>query len=229
MTSSDANSATRWGSRIANWLLACVLLLGAAFCGAGGRLLRISRTARSTVSSRAPLRRPRSTSTRNCIIRNFPGGLTTNFSFFTQPGQTDQRWVVIFDNVNWTGNMSCDAVHEHKIWLTNGSLEHASAQLPELPDPGREDRQVDPLRADHRHDRRAVHLPAHDPRAVRPGRQRGRRHHRQPGIAQRPARRHRLGQPQRDGRRPLLCEPRRLLGRERHAAHRGRGLHVHEQ
>ena len=52
--------------------------------------------------------------------------------------------------------------------------EHASAQLSELPHPGREDRQVDPLRADHRHDRRAVHLPAHDPRAVRPGRQRRR-------------------------------------------------------
>src|SRR5215470_8437170 len=37
----------------------------------------------------------------NCIIRNFPASnpLRTNFSFLTQPGQTDQRWLVVFDNV----------------------------------------------------------------------------------------------------------------------------------
>jgi large repetitive protein len=59
----------------------------------------------------------------HCTIRNFPEGneLNTNFSFFTQPGQTDERWIVIFDNVVHTGNMSCNATHEHKIWFTNGS------------------------------------------------------------------------------------------------------------
>jgi uncharacterized repeat protein (TIGR01451 family) len=61
---------------------------------------------------------------RNCTIRNYPESnpLSTNFSFLTQPGQTDERWVVIFDNVWHIGQMACDAVHEHKIWLTNGSL-----------------------------------------------------------------------------------------------------------
>ena len=60
---------------------------------------------------------------RNCTIRNFPADnpLTTNFSFFTQPGQTNERWLIIFDNVVHTGNMSCNAVLEHKIWFTNGS------------------------------------------------------------------------------------------------------------
>ena len=58
---------------------------------------------------------------RNCTIRNFPGGMSTNFSFYTQPGQTDQRWLVIFDNVVHTGQMACDAVHEHRIWFVNGS------------------------------------------------------------------------------------------------------------
>jgi large repetitive protein len=59
----------------------------------------------------------------NCTIRNFqaPNELSTNFSFYTAPGQTDQRWLVIFDNVTHTGNMSCNATHEHKIWFTNGS------------------------------------------------------------------------------------------------------------
>jgi uncharacterized repeat protein (TIGR01451 family)/fimbrial isopeptide formation D2 family protein len=60
---------------------------------------------------------------RNCTIRNFPASnpLRTNFSFFTQPGQTNDRWLIVFDNVVHTGQMSCNAVLEHKIWFTNGS------------------------------------------------------------------------------------------------------------
>ena len=59
----------------------------------------------------------------DCTIRNFPASnpLTSNFSFYTQPGQNQDRWLVIFDNVVHTGQMACDAVHEHKIWFTNGS------------------------------------------------------------------------------------------------------------
>ncbi len=58
-----------------------------------------------------------------CTIRNFPASnpLNTNFSFFTQPGQNNERWLVVFDNVVHTGQMSCNAVLEHKIWFTNGS------------------------------------------------------------------------------------------------------------
>ncbi len=61
----------------------------------------------------------------NCIIRNFqqPNPLDSNISFFTSPGQTDDRWLVVFDNVDFTlGNIACDAVHEHRIWFVNGSL-----------------------------------------------------------------------------------------------------------
>ena len=48
----------------------------------------------------------------NCTIRNYPASnpLSTNISFLTQPGQTDERWLVIFDNVVHTGQMSCNAV-----------------------------------------------------------------------------------------------------------------------
>ncbi|HUG98070.1 MAG TPA: hypothetical protein VMQ83_02720 [Gammaproteobacteria bacterium] len=58
-----------------------------------------------------------------CRIMNYPASnpLTTNFSFLTQPGQTQERWLVIFDNVVHLGNMSCNATHEHKIWFVNGS------------------------------------------------------------------------------------------------------------
>jgi large repetitive protein len=68
----------------------------------------------------------------NCTIRNFPASnpLTSNISFLTQPGQTDERWLIIFDNVVHTGQMSCDAVHGHAIWFTNGSSSgiHANCQ-----------------------------------------------------------------------------------------------------
>ena len=59
----------------------------------------------------------------NCTVKNFPQSnpLTTNFSFYTQPGQTDERKLIIFDNVYHTGQMSCNAVLEHKIWFVNGS------------------------------------------------------------------------------------------------------------
>ena len=56
-----------------------------------------------------------------CRIMNYPNGMSTNFSFLTQPGQTDERWIVIFDNVLHTGQMACNAVAGHKIWFVNGS------------------------------------------------------------------------------------------------------------
>ena len=59
----------------------------------------------------------------NCTVRNYPASnpMGTNFSFFTQPGQNPNRWLIIFDNVVHTGQMSCNAVLDHKIWFTNGS------------------------------------------------------------------------------------------------------------
>src|SRR5262245_59836416 len=60
---------------------------------------------------------------RNCTIRNFPASnpLSTNFSFYTNPGQNPDRWLIIFDNVVHTGQMACNAVAGHKIWFVNGS------------------------------------------------------------------------------------------------------------
>jgi uncharacterized repeat protein (TIGR01451 family) len=60
----------------------------------------------------------------NCTFKNFPvsNPLTTNISFYTQPGQNIQRWLVIFDNVDFIGQMSCDAVQGHHIWFVNGSF-----------------------------------------------------------------------------------------------------------
>ena len=67
---------------------------------------------------------------RNCTIRNYPNGFSTNVSFSTQPGQTNERWLVIFDNVAHTGQMACNAVAGHRIWFVNGSSTgiHANCQ-----------------------------------------------------------------------------------------------------
>src|SRR5256712_3280561 len=56
----------------------------------------------------------------NCIIRNFPASnpFTSNISFY---GNTPTSWLVIFDNVKFTGNMSCDKSQGNMIWFTNGS------------------------------------------------------------------------------------------------------------
>jgi uncharacterized repeat protein (TIGR01451 family) len=57
----------------------------------------------------------------NCIIRNFPASnpFTANVSFF---GNNPTSWLVVFDNVVFAGNMSCDKSQGNYIWFTNGSI-----------------------------------------------------------------------------------------------------------
>jgi uncharacterized repeat protein (TIGR01451 family) len=56
----------------------------------------------------------------NCTIRNFPASnpLTSNISFF---GNNSTSWLVIFDNVDFVGNISCDKPQGNAIWFVNGS------------------------------------------------------------------------------------------------------------
>ena len=54
----------------------------------------------------------------NCRIQNYPGGLNTNFSF---DNNDPTSYLVIFNNVLFTGQMSCNTVAGHKIWFTNNS------------------------------------------------------------------------------------------------------------
>src|SRR6266568_2107580 len=50
----------------------------------------------------------------NCTFKNFPASnpLTTNIQFFGTTGP----WLVIFDNVDYIGNISCDKPHNDAIW-----------------------------------------------------------------------------------------------------------------
>jgi uncharacterized repeat protein (TIGR01451 family)/fimbrial isopeptide formation D2 family protein len=58
-----------------------------------------------------------------CRVSNFPESnpLTSNFAFYTSPGQNDERWLLVFDNVYHTGQMACNSVAGHKIWFVNGA------------------------------------------------------------------------------------------------------------
>jgi uncharacterized repeat protein (TIGR01451 family) len=121
MTASEFMDARTGGGRTARWLLALLLLLGASFTA---RAENCSDYPGGIIDGYAGTPAPDQLQIdRNCTIRNFPASnpLGTNFSFYTRPGQSDQRWLVIFDNVVHTGQMACDAVHEHRIWFVNGS------------------------------------------------------------------------------------------------------------
>src|SRR5262245_37043202 len=57
----------------------------------------------------------------NCTFRNFTASnpLTSNISFY---GNNPTSWLVIFDNVVFTGNMSCNLNSQgNLLWFTNGS------------------------------------------------------------------------------------------------------------
>jgi uncharacterized repeat protein (TIGR01451 family) len=55
-----------------------------------------------------------------CTIQNFPASnpLTSNISFF---GNNSTSFLVIFDNVDFIGNISCDKPQGDAIWFVNGS------------------------------------------------------------------------------------------------------------
>src|SRR6266700_7208823 len=56
----------------------------------------------------------------SCTIQNFPASnpLTSNISFF---GNNSTSFLVIFDNDDFTGNISCDKPQGDAIWFVNGS------------------------------------------------------------------------------------------------------------
>ncbi len=66
----------------------------------------------------------------NCTIRNFPASnpLTSNISFYG----TGTGWLVIFDNVDFIGNISCDKSHGNYIWFVNGSTTTVRADCQNL-------------------------------------------------------------------------------------------------
>src|SRR5262252_6750342 len=110
--------ARRGRAAALRWLLAAVLLLGAASrafaldCGA---------PAPAIIDGFVTPNPPAQINVQgNCTIRNFPASnpLTSNISYF---GMGTTPYLLVFDNVVHTGNMACDIVQGNKIWFTNSS------------------------------------------------------------------------------------------------------------
>ena len=120
MPGSETNrlGARRGRAAALRWLLAAVLLLGAASrafaldCGAPAPAI-IDGFVTPTPPSQIQVQG-------NCTVRNFPASnpLTSNFSFF---GTGTDPYLLVFDNVVHTGNMACDVVQGNKIWFANSS------------------------------------------------------------------------------------------------------------
>jgi uncharacterized repeat protein (TIGR01451 family) len=114
-------STRTFGGGIRAWLLAVALLLGASFDASA---VNCSVYPNGLLDGFAGTVAPSQIQVdRHCTVRNYPASnpLSTNFSFLTQPGQTDERWLIVFDNVVHIGQMACNTVANHKIWFTNGS------------------------------------------------------------------------------------------------------------
>jgi len=104
---------------ISRWF-AFVLLLGAA-CFAQADQVNCSSFPGGVIDGSLAANNPAPDNVKidtNCTIVNYPGGMSTNFSF---DNNDPTPYLVIFNNVVHTGQMSCNTVAEHKIWFTNGS------------------------------------------------------------------------------------------------------------
>ena len=112
--------STRTFGGIRAWLLAVVLLLGASFDASA---VDCSAYTNGLLDGFAGTVAPSQLQVdRHCTVRNYPASnpLSTNFSFLTQPGQTDERWLIVVDNVVHTGQMAINAVAVNMNWCTNG-------------------------------------------------------------------------------------------------------------
>ncbi len=124
MTSSDTNNARPRGSWIKILLFAFGLLLLSAVPAraqsVGGCVANFGGVIDGFVN---PVPPSQINIDGNCTIRNFPASnpLTSNISF----AGTGRGWLVIFDNVDFTGNLSCDKSHGNFIWFVNGSITRA--------------------------------------------------------------------------------------------------------
>ena len=114
------------GKQVCSWLSRFVLafiLLGTSLA-ANAQAVDCSTFPNATIDGNVDPNPPSNINVdTNCTVRNYPASnpLTSNFSFYTAPGQTDVRHLLIFDNVYHTGQMSCATILNHKIWFVNGA------------------------------------------------------------------------------------------------------------
>jgi uncharacterized repeat protein (TIGR01451 family) len=124
MTSSGAHSAKSRVSRTVNWLLAAVLLLGVAHSARADDCSDFGGLLDGAAGTIAPVQL---NIDQDCRVQNYTQAnpFDSNVNFDTDPGDPNsQRYLVIFNNVYFTGQMSCNDnhIHNHRLWFTNGTI-----------------------------------------------------------------------------------------------------------
>jgi hypothetical protein len=124
MTSSGSHSAKIQGSRIVNWLLAFALLLGVAQAARSDDCSDFGGLLDGAAGTVAPVQL---NIDQDCRVQNYTQAnpFDSNVNFDTDPGDPNsQRYLVIFNNVYFTGQMSCNDnhIHNHRLWFTNGTI-----------------------------------------------------------------------------------------------------------
>jgi uncharacterized repeat protein (TIGR01451 family)/fimbrial isopeptide formation D2 family protein len=122
-----ASAWRRLARSLAGRLLACLLLFGTAGSALAGEVLCSTFGGVIDGSNPATYTAIEAASTlgidQDCTIRNFtqsfPLHLTINF--YTPNTNPKPVYLIIFDNVYYTGNMACASI-DHKLWLTNNSV-----------------------------------------------------------------------------------------------------------
>src|SRR5262249_11098808 len=119
MTSGNTNNARPRGSWIKILLFSFALLLLAAVpAHADNCVADHGGLIDGFVNPSPP---PNTNTDGNCTLKTFPASnpLTTNMSFF---GNNATPFLVVFDNVDFIGNISCDKPQGNAIWFVNGSI-----------------------------------------------------------------------------------------------------------
>ncbi|MGH8221636.1 MAG: hypothetical protein ACREQZ_01555, partial [Woeseiaceae bacterium] len=115
----------RWGGRTANWLLAAVLLFGVAHSARADDCSDFPGGVLDGAAGTAPP--VQLNIDQDCRVQNYTQSnpFDSNVNFDTDPGDPNsQRYLVIFNNVYFTGQMSCNDnhIHNHRLWFTNGTI-----------------------------------------------------------------------------------------------------------
>ena len=125
MTSIGASSANRRGSRAVNWLLAAVLLLGVAHSARSDDCSDFPGGVLDGAAGTVPP--VQLNIDQDCRVQNYTQAnpFDSNVNFDTDPGNPNsQAYLIIFNNVYFTGQMSCNDnhIHNHRLWFTNGTI-----------------------------------------------------------------------------------------------------------
>src|SRR5688572_1788987 len=124
MTTSSKSGARNMGMRGARWLLAAVLLLAVAFSARADDCSDFGGVLDGAAGTVPPVQL---NIDQDCRVFNYTQSnpFDSNVNFDTDPGDPNsQRYLIIFNNVYFTGQMSCNDnhIHNHRLWFTNGTI-----------------------------------------------------------------------------------------------------------